>query len=449
MPGIVSDGLERFLLGSAGFLLLGSVFFIPAGCGKPPQAAPPPTTVEVAAAIQKDIPVYTEWVASTDGFVNAVIRAQVQGYLTARNYIEGRFVRKGQSLFEIDPRPFQATLDQAIAAWREAQAARSRAEASLEQAKAEVVRAEARYETARAHLDRVRPLAAQNAVSRKDLDDAIGDEKTTDAAVQAARAAVGAAKAFLEAAEASVFAAQAARDKARLDLDFTRIASPIDGIAGLAKAQIGNLVGPGSVEELTTVSTVDPIRVYVPVSEQEYLRDAQNEGKTRRKSRLELILADGSIHPHKGEFTFTDRQVDPRTGTIRVAALFPNPGNILRPGQFARVRAARRLKEAAVLVPQRAVTEMQGTFQVAVLGPGNKVDIRRVRVGERVGRLWVVDEGLKAGEQVVAEGVQKVRDGMVVTPRPFAAEPDASSPGGSPPAAPAKPGSAAAATGRR
>lgn len=422
-PMQTTEGWKQRTLGGrlSRFILAGFIFLFPAGCGKTQQqAAPAPPAVEVAGVIQKDVPVYAEWIASTDGLVNATIRAQVQGYLVARSYKEGDFVRKGQILFEIDPRPFEAAVEQAGGAWHQAQAAHSRAKAALEQVRAEVAQAEARYTPAKSHLDRVRPLAAQHALSQKDLDDAIGSEKTADAAVRAAQAAVAAAQASLEASQAAVLASKAALERARLDLGFTKILSPIDGIAGIAKAQIGNLVGPGSIEELTTVSTVNPIRVYIPVSEQEYMQNNGNGRNTSRQATFELILADGRIHPHKGSFSFTDRQVDTRTGTIKIAAIFPNPGNLLRPGQFARVRAASRVKKGALLVPQRAVIEIQGTYQVAVVGADNKVDIRPVKVAERIGTLWVIDEGLKPGEQVVAEGVQKVRQGMVVTPKPFA-----------------------------
>jgi membrane fusion protein (multidrug efflux system) len=391
-------------------MVLGTTLFLLSGCKKEPKGeAPPPPAVEVVDVIQKDVPVYSEWVASTDGFVNAMIRAQVQGYLITRNYKEGDFVKKGQILFEIDPRPFQAALDQA-------KATRNQSKASLNQAKAEVARLEANHFITKANLDRVRPLAEMNAVSKKDLDDAIGAELSAQAAVHAAQAAVGAA-------EAAVGAAEAAVEKFQLDLGFTKIVSPIDGVAGIAKAQIGNLVGPGSIEELTTVSTLDPIKVYVPESEQEYLRNGRNGRGNGTDAKLDLILADGSVHPYKGTFTFADRQVDMRTGTIKVAALFPNPGNILRPGQFARVRAQTEIKKGALLVPQRAVTELQGGFQVAVVGNDNKVDIRPVKLAERVDSLWAVDEGLKPGERVVAEGIQKVKQGMTVNPKPYDSKP--------------------------
>ncbi len=351
------------------------------GCkGEQKAAAPQPPVVEVVDVLQRDVPVYTEWVATTDGFVNATIRAQVQGYLIKQNYREGDLVRKGQVLFEIDPRTFQAALDQA---------------------KGQLAQEQARWDTAKANLKRIKPLAEQNAVSQKDLDDATGQEQGT---------------------HASVISVQAAVDKAQLDLGFTKVTSLIDGIAGIAKAQIGNLVGPGSLEELTTVSTIDPIKVYIPVSEQEYLKAVEAKGARSPNIPLEMVLADGSVYPHKGEFVFADRQVDAKTGTIKVAALFKNPAFVLRPGQFARVRAIIKIRKDALLVPQRAVTELQGNYQVAVVGADNKVDIRPVKAAERFNSLWVIEAGLKPGERVVAEGVQKVRQGVPVQPKPFGAE---------------------------
>jgi len=360
-------------------LVFGVTLLLLSGCkkGQGRETSSPPT-VEVVEVIKKDVPVYSEWIASTDGFVNATIRAQIQGYLTKQNYKEGDLVKKGQTLFEIDPRPFEAV---------------------LEQAKGQLAQEQARWDTAKANLERIKPLAEQRAMSLKDLDDATGAE-------QASRAAI--------------IAAQAVVNKAQVDLSFTKITSPVDGIAGIAKAQIGNLVGPGSIEELTTVSTVDPIKVYIPMSEQEYLKNMQNgRGHSQRTMRLDLVLADGSVHPQRGVLAFADRQVDVRTGTIKVAALFPNPGNILRPGQFARVRAQTMTKKGALLIPQRAVSELQGSYQVAVVGADNKVDIRPVKVAERVDTLWVIDEGLKPGERVIAEGIQKIKQGMDVNPKPY------------------------------
>ena len=361
-----------------GVLILSGMVLFFSGCrnSRTGEAQPTPI-VEVAQVIVKDIPVYSEWTASTDGLVNATIRAQVQGYLIEQDYKEGDFVRKGQVLFKIDPRTFQA---------------------ALEQAKGQHAQQQARWEIAKANLERIKPLVKLKAISLKDLDDAVGTE---------------------QAAQASVAAAQAVVDKAQVDLGFTKIASPVSGIAGIAKAQIGNLVGAGSIEELTTVSTVDPIKVYVSMSEQEYLEYVQYGGGHGQKLLLQMILADGRIHPHKGSFAFADRQVDVRTGTIKVAALFPNPGNVIRPGQFARVIARTAIKKDALLVPQRAVMELQGGFQIAVVTSDNKVSIRQVKVAERVDNLWVIETGLKPGERVVAEGVQKVREGSIVTIKPF------------------------------
>jgi membrane fusion protein, multidrug efflux system len=346
----------------------------------PPQVP----EVEVAQVIQKDIPIVHEWVGTADGLVNATIRAQVTGYLIRQDYNEGDQVKKGQVLFEIDPRPFKAALDQA--------------EGVLAQM-------EALYENARANLARVRPLAAQNALSKKDLDDAVASESSAKAQVLTARAAV---------------------ENARLNLGFTRITSLINGMAGLARAQVGDLVGPAvQGGELTTVSTINPIKIYYTINEQAYINfmrrfASETAGLAEaRKLRIDLILGDGTPYPHAGKFYAIDRQVDVRTGTLRVAALFPNPTNLLRPGQFVRVRVLIGTKKGALLVPQRAVTELQGSYQVAVVGGDDKVEMRPVNPGERVGSLWVIDAGLKPGERVVAEGLQKVKQGTGVKPRPF------------------------------
>jgi membrane fusion protein (multidrug efflux system) len=354
------------------------LLFIAIGCSKGPQEAPPAPAVEVMTVIQKDVPVYREWIGTLDGVVNATIRAQVQGYLIKQNYKEGDVVKTGQVLFEIDPRTFQA---------------------ALEQAQGQLEAQQARWNTAKANLARIKPLAEKNAVSKKDLDDSIGTE-------QAARAAV--------------LSAQAAVDKAKLDLGFTRVTSPVDGIAGLAKTQIGNLVGPGGMEELTTVSTVNPIKAYIQASEQEYIQSGREGEKKAERMKAELILADGSVYPYKGSFAFADRQIDVKTGTITVAALFPNPGNFLRPGQYGKIRVATSVRKDALLIPQRAVADVQGKSMVAVVGADNKVEIRPVKTAERVDSLWVILEGLKPGERVVVEGIQKVRPGMPVTPKPFA-----------------------------
>jgi len=396
------------LLGICSLLPVLIAGFLLSGCGKEEKVQPQAPIVEVVEVIQKDVPVYGEWVGTLDGSVNATIRAQVQGYLIKQNYKEGDFVKKDQVLFEIDPREYQAALAQATSALQQSKGV-------LEQSKAEVSRQEARWDNAKANLKRIRPLAEQNAVSQKDLDDSVGLELSTRSAVDAAKAAV-------IAAEGQVLGAQAAIEKAQLNLGFTKITSLIDGITGIAKAQIGNLVGPGSIEELTTVSTVNPIKCYVSLSEQEYMRAEEQKTKRAGKVPLELILSDGSTYPHKGEVAFADRQVDVRTGTIRVASIFPNPKNLLRPGMFSRVRAEMGIKKAALVIPQRAVTEVQGRYMVAVVSPDNKMAIKPVKVGDRFGQLWVINEGLQLGEKVVAEGTQKVREGMVVSPKPFEAK---------------------------
>ncbi|HOG40225.1 MAG TPA: efflux RND transporter periplasmic adaptor subunit [Syntrophorhabdaceae bacterium] len=356
---------------------VGLIFAMPA-CGKKNKEVQHTPDVEVANVVQKDVPIYGEWVGTTDGLINATIRAQVQGYLIKRNYNEGDFVKKGQVLFEIDPRTFRATVDEA---------------------KGQLAQWEARWQTAKANLNRIKPLAEQNAVSKKDLDDAIGSEQSTYASVLSARAAL---------------------ERAELNLGFTKVTSLIDGIAGIAKAQIGDLVGPGQLEELTTVSTVNPIKVYISASEQEYLKAAETHFDAEKLS-LEMVLTDGKIFPHRGKLILADRQIDVKTGTIKLGAVFKNPNNVLRPGQFAKVRAVIYSKKDALLVPQRAVTELQGSYQIAVVGSDNKVDIRPVKMGERVENMWVVDSGLKAGERVIAEGIQKVAQGMLVNPKPFGA----------------------------
>ncbi len=402
-----------------GWLALGALLAAGCGQGQAGPTAPPPLPVEVAEVLQQDVPVYSEWIASTDGSVNAVIRAQVQGYLIAQRYKEGDLVEKGQLLFEIDPRPFQATLDHAEAAEQQAVAALSQAEATLEQSKADVAKQEALWVNAKANYDRFKELVGRGAVAQKDVDDATGAERSTSAGVAAAKANVIAAQAAIGVQKAAIAAARAAVEKARVDLGFTKIVSPVTGIAGIAKAQLGDLVGPGSTEELTTVSRVDPIKVYVPMSEQEYLAGAR-KGHDTAGGPIELSLADGSRYPQTGRIAFADRQVDVQTGTIKVAVLFPNPGNLLRPGQFARVRAQRSVKTGALLVPQRAVMETQGSYQVAVVGQDQKVDIRPVKVGQQVNGLWVIEQGLQRGDRVVVEGVQKVRPGMAVTAQPYA-----------------------------
>jgi membrane fusion protein (multidrug efflux system) len=351
-------------------------------CGGPrlPSAASPaPTPVVVVKAIQMDVPVHAEWVATLEGYVNAQIQPQVNGYLIRQNYQEGSYVHKGDVLFEIDPRPFQAVLDQA---------------------KGQLAQARAQLYLADVNVKRDTPLVKERAIAQSQLDAEMAAQMLAKAAIQAAEAAV---------------------EQAQLNLGFTSVRSLVDGIAGIATTQMGNLVSPSTV--LTTVSQVDPIKVYFPISEQEYLRFTSklknSAGDLLHASdspALDLILSDGSTYPHKGRVIFTDRQVDPQTGTIRVVAAFANPGNILRPGQFGRVRALLGVRRGAVVVPQRCVTELQGTYEVAVVTAQNSISIRKVKMGERVALMWVINEGLEPGETVVAEGTSKVREGMTVAP---------------------------------
>jgi len=386
---------RRFVIGGA---LLVAVVAVAVLAMRPKHGAgvPGAPDVEVIPVEQKDVPIYGEWVGTLDGLVNADVRAQVTGYLMRQGYQEGAFVKKGQLLFEIDPRPFQASLDQA--------------DGQLAQAKAQLANAQA--VRGRTHLDveRYTPLAREQAASQQDLDNAVQNDL--------------AAQATVETAKAQIETYQAAVETAQINLNFTRLIAPIDGIAGQALLQVGALASPAS-GPVTTVSTLDPIKVYFTVSEPEYLNfhkryPTENTLEAARKNlHLQLILADGTTYPQEGTFYFTDRQVDPTTGAIRIAALFPNPGNILRPGGYGRVRATLRVQRDALLVPQRAVSELQGSYQVAAVDGENKVNIRAIQVGPQVGNQWIVLSGLKSGERVVTEGVQKVRTGMQVNPKVF------------------------------
>jgi membrane fusion protein (multidrug efflux system) len=397
------------------------------GCARTSEAAKAqdmPLAVETAKVEQRDVPIYNEWIGTLDGYVNADIKAQVTGYLLKQNYTEGSFVGKGQLLFEIDPRPFQAAVDQAKGQLAQANGQLAQATAQRAQAEAQVAVAKANQGRTQLDYDRYVPLAQQQAITQQDLDNATQNNLAAKAQVQAAQAQVETATAQIQASAASVEAARAALETAEVNLGFTKLTSPIDGIAGIAQQQVGALVNPSS-GPVTTVSTLNPIKVYFTVSEQEYLgfhrrysTEATLEAE-RKQLRLELMLADGTIYPVKGTFYFADRQVNPSTGAIRVAGLFPNPGNTLRPGQYARIRLSTFTRAHALLVPQRAVTELQGSYQIAVVGDDNRVTLRNVRTGERVGNLWIIDEGVHPGERVIAEGVQKVRSGMSVTVKPY------------------------------
>jgi RND family efflux transporter MFP subunit len=407
---------------------------------KPPPAPPAPPQVDVVQVQQQDVPIYSEWIGTTDGMVNADIRAQVSGYLLRKAYTEGALVKEGQLLFEIDPRPFQAVLNQtkgdlakSVSQVQQAITQVDQAQAQLAQANSQLTQAEANQLKTQLDVNKFRPLLEQKAVTQQDYDNAVQANAAAIAQVQVAKsqikgaaAAVATAKAAIVAAKAQVESSQATVKTAQLNLGFTKIISPIDGIVGIALAQVGDLVNQTS-GVLTTVSTVDPIKVYFTVTEQEYLAyvkrnpDPVERAAAEQELELQLILADGSTYPHTGKFYIADRQVDPKTGAIRVAGVFTNSENILRPGQYGRVRAATRTQYGALFVPQRAVTELQGSYQVAVVGGGNKIEIRTVKVSELVGTMWIIEDGLKPGDTVVVEGTQKVTPGAVVNPKPYAA----------------------------
>jgi membrane fusion protein (multidrug efflux system) len=391
-----------------------------AGCTRSTSAAgsPRPAEVEVAPVEQRDVPVYREWIGTLDGMVNAAIKAQVSGYLLSQDYTEGSFVRKGQLLFEIDPRPFQAALDQAQGQLAMARGQLAQAKAQFAQAQAQLGQSMANQRRAQMDVDKYGPLAKQQAITQQELDNAVQNNIAYTAQIEASKAVVETAKAQIEANTAAVEAAQAAVEAAKVNIGFTHLVSPIDGIVGQAQVQVGNLVSPSS-GVITTVSTLDPIKSNFTVGEQEYLSLTRGGGNDLAKLQLELILADGSAYPHKGKFSFADRQVNQNTGAIQLTGLFPNPGNMLRPGQYGQVRSAIGTSASALLIPQRAVMELQGAYQVAVVDSANKVGIRTVKLGDRSGSMWIVTEGLKPGERVVAEGVQQARAGKQVNPKPF------------------------------
>jgi RND family efflux transporter MFP subunit len=383
-PTVFSQREKRGKVRSAGFrtarlvlfLLPVTVIFV-AGCGSPKAASPLPSPeVEVASVVQKDVPIYSEWVATLDGYVNAQIQPQVTGYVIRQTYKEGSFVRKGQILFQIDPRPFQAFLDQA---------------------NAQLAQAQAQLGKTQMDVDRDTPLAKARAIAQSQLDNDVQANRAAQAAVKAAEAQV---------------------EQAKLNLEFTDVKSLVDGISGIAQVQIGNLVNPTTV--LTSVSQINPIKAYFSISEQEYIHFADRINAETQKETptngppFELILADGSLYPHKGTGLLTNRQVDVTTGSIQIVCSFPNPQNFLRPGQFGRLRAAPEIRHAALLVPQKAVSELQGSYQLAIVGLDNKVSIRAVTVGDRIGPLWIVESGVKAGELVVVEGLQKLQNGATV-----------------------------------
>src|SRR6202008_1030338 len=424
----------------AAIVLVAIVEAVVARTKKPEPSTPAPLQVDVVQVQQQDVPIYSEWIGTTDGMVNADIRAQVSGYLLTKSYTEGAFVKKGQLLFEIDPRPLEAVLNQAKGdlAKSESQVQQAvtqlaQAEAQLTQANSQLRQAEANQRKTQLDVNKYGPLLEQKAVTQQDFDNAYQANDAASAQVdvaksqiKAAAAAVETAKAAILAAKAQVESSQAAVKTAELNLGFTKIVSPITGIVGIALAQVGDLVNPTS-GILTTVSTVDPIKVYFTLSEQEYLTYTKlNPNQAERAAaqeqlQLHLFLADGSAYLHTGKFYIADRQVDPKTGAIRIAGVFANPENTLRPGQYGRVRAATSTQNGALLVPQRAVSQLQGMYRVAVVGSDNKVRMRTITPGPTVGQLLVIQSGLKTGETIMVDGTQKVATGATVAPRPFAA----------------------------
>lgn len=366
--------------------LISAAVFSLSGCAKKTvqTEAPPPPEVLVTQVVKADVPIVSAWVGTLEGSENADIRARVTGYLQKRDYQEGSYVKAGDLLFEIDPRPFEAT---------------------LAEAKSQLVQAQALQLATQADFERAQELFNKKVISEQEY-----QNKTQ----------------LNEANVAKVGALQAAVDTAQLNLGFTKISAPVDGIAGIAKAQIGDLVGPGgSATTLTTVSAIDPIRLYFPLSEKDYKKHANalqammQRPYAERPEAIEMVFADGTVYPRKGKFSFVDRQVDPTTGTILIAANFPNPDHTLRPGQFAKARAVIEKIDGALLVPERALLELQGSYQIGVLGEDNKAEIRPIKIGPRFKRQVVVTEGLKEGEKVIVEGVQKVKPGMAVSAKPY------------------------------
>jgi membrane fusion protein, multidrug efflux system len=354
-----------------------------AGCEKKEAGpVPSPPEVEVTGVVQRDVPIYQEWVAQLNGQVNADITPKVQGYLLKRDYSEGFFVRKGQLLYEIDPRPFVASLDQA---------------------KAQVAVAVAQQTEAENNVTRDRPLAEQHAIPQKQLDTDISNLAATTAQVNAAKANMV---------------------QSELNLSWTKVLSPIDGLAGVSSSNVGDLVGTAT--KMTTVSQVNPIRAYFNISESDYLGRAQAIAQLARGGRargkplpIEFIQTNGTTFPARGKIVLVNREIASQTGTIQIAAEFPNKDGILRPGGFGNVRIETGTTEHALLVPQAAVIEVQSMYQVVVVSPENKAMFRPVKVGERVGPNWIVTEGLKPGERIIVQGFMKVRQGTPVTPKPY------------------------------
>jgi membrane fusion protein, multidrug efflux system len=380
-------------IGPARILVACFVLAVGLACSKKEPPPPPPPEVQVAEVLQKDVPIYVELVGATLGSEDVEIRARVEGYLVSMNFTEGSSVRKGQLLYKIDPQPF---------------------EAALAEAKANLATARARLDKTNNDVNRLTPLAKTQAVSQQELDNALSAQ---------------------EAAQAQVSAFDAKLTKAKLDLAYTSITSPTEGIIGTTQKKVGSLIGAGETL-LNTVSQIDPILFRCAIAEAEYLRIARSgvdRKAIEKKFGVELILADGTTHPHKGRLEAIERAVDPTTGTLTGQFSFPNPEQILRPSQYGRARIVIDLKQGAVLVPQRAVQEIQGLYSLMVVKPDATVEQRMVKAGERVGNQWVIDSGIKPGEKVIVEGIQRVRPGVQVSAKPEKIEEAASPASGAPP----------------
>ena len=393
-----------------------------AGCRDASTASgpPPAPAVKVAPVLEKDVPIYGEWVGTTVGYVTAQISARVSGYLVSQNYKEGTRVKAGDLLFEIDPRPYQIAAEQAGAQLLQSESQLEQAKAQVAQAEADIARAEANQKKTELDVGRYTPLAERGSISQQELDNAVQANLANLASSKAARASLASAQAGVSKTRADIAQARAVLDNAQLNHSWAKVYSPITGIAGIKNANIGDLINNSTT--LTTVSQVDPIYVQFPVSEQEYLRLRQRGpvagGDRERQYDLEITLADGTAYPHRGTVAILDRAVGETTGTINIRGVFPNPSDLLRPGQYAKVRAVIDTKKGALLIPQRAVQDVQGVHQVAVVGADESVDLRKVQVGERVGSLWIIGQGLKPGERVIVEGMDRVKAGQKVKPTP-------------------------------
>jgi membrane fusion protein (multidrug efflux system) len=389
------------------------------GCSRK-SPAPQLTRVSVAAPIQKDVPVFSEWIGTTVGFIDAEIHSKISGYLLTQDYREGSLVKTGDLLFKVDPRPFQVLVDQAKAQLNVANAQLGQARDDVNAAKAEIDRAEAAQLKTELDVKRYTPLVKDGTVSQQEFDDAVQSNLANLASVAAAKGKFARAQSTVDAAKAQIEVARSSLQAAQLNLDYTNVRSPVNGIAGIRVANIGDLVGTSQQQVLTTVSQIDPIFVQFPISEQEYLklRAFFLARQAQQQPGVELILSDGSIYSHKGKIDIVGRQVEASTGTLRIRAVFPNPGNILRPGQYSRVRAATTIQNNALLLPQRAVQELQGQYQVAEVDPDGKIAFRTVKVGERVGSYWVIEQGINPSDRVVIEGLQDIKTGQPVETQP-------------------------------